>query len=211
MDTCSICLRDIEDKHLIYTLSCNHKFHFNCFKGYIFKTKHVFFVDCPNCRQMNINVSYPFKDDFVKNLKAICSQSVGKIRCPCTTTKGLKCKKKSHLLNYGLFQFHNKDILPKDKYEPMFKYIYHSLQCSNRCWETKIYLIDFVKKLLIKFKNEINTIEDIYKYLFIYIADAKKNKITNCYKDKSILYSYYGFELPSYDWVSSCVEKRCLF
>ena len=60
MDTCSICLRDIEDKHLVYTLSCNHKFHFNCFKGYIFKTKHTFFVDCPNCRQMNINIEYPF-------------------------------------------------------------------------------------------------------------------------------------------------------
>ena len=53
METCSICLDEIKDKQLPIQLSCNHKFHFTCFKKYVFKTKHTFFVDCPNCRQLN--------------------------------------------------------------------------------------------------------------------------------------------------------------
>ena len=144
MDTCSICLDTIEDKQLTYTLSCNHTFHFTCFKHYIFKTSHCFFIDCPLCRQLNYNIEYPFNDDYEKNVRVLCSSNVGKERCPMKTLQGHKCKKKSHLLNYGLCSFHNKDILPKDKYEPLCKYLYHMLQCTNRTWETKIYLLDFV-------------------------------------------------------------------
>ena len=99
METCSICLRDIEPKHMVYKLSCNHVFHFTCFKKYMLKTSGIFFVDCPNCRAMNHAVIYPFKEDYTKNLKAICSQGIGKLRCHCMTKAGLKCKKKSHILN----------------------------------------------------------------------------------------------------------------
>lgn len=210
MDTCSICLSDIEDKHLVYQLTCDHKFHFNCFKRYMFKTQHVFFVDCPNCRQLNYKVTYPFKDDYTKNLKAICNPGIGKIKCHCTTLKGLKCKKKSHLLNYGMCQFHNKEILPKNKYEVLCTYIYHLLMCSNRTWETKIYLIDIAKKLLLKF-DDIYSIDDVFRYYFMYIADAKKNNIENAYKNKELIYNYYDLELPPESWMKFCIDKRCLF
>ena len=209
METCSICLEDIENKHLPYTLSCNHIFHFSCFKKYMFKTNHTFFVDCPNCRQMNINVHYPYLD-YKKNLRALCSQQVGKVKCPCYTTNGLKCKKKSHLLNYGKCQFHSQ-ILSKDKYEPLCRYVYHLLMCGNRSWETKVYLIDIAKKLLIKFKDDIHTMDDIYRYLLMFISDAKKNDIQDYYKDKLLLYNYYDLEPPPPNWIKFCVEHKCLF
>jgi len=85
------------------------------------------------------------------------------------------------------------------------------LQCSNRTWETKIYLIDFAKKILIKYAYDVNTLEDIYRYLFVFIADAKKQEIDNCYKDKSILYNYYDLELPPDKWAEFCIDKKCLF
>ena len=211
METCSICLRDIEAKHMVYKLSCNHVFHFTCFKKYMLKTSGIFFVDCPNCRAMNHAVIYPFKEDYTKNLKAICSQGIGKLRCHCMTKAGLKCKKKSHILNYGMCQFHNRDILPKDKYEVMCKYIYHLLMCDNKTWETKISLMDFAKKLIIRFKDDIQSTEDIFRYIYIFICDAKKNKIKNIYKDKAILYNYYDLDMPDTDWLNFCVERRCIF
>ena len=101
METCSICLDVIKDKQLPIILSCNHIFHFTCFKTYMFKTKHTFYIDCPNCRQLNTRLELPFKDNYKNNLLALCHGSVGKVKCPCTTLQGLKCKKKSHLFNYG--------------------------------------------------------------------------------------------------------------
>jgi hypothetical protein len=209
MDTCSICLDTIQESKLSYTLSCNHTFHYSCFKAYMLKTKHIFFVDCPNCREMNINVAYPYSD-YKQCLHALCNEGVGKVKCPCTTSTGLKCKKKSHLLNYGKCQFHG-EILPKDKYEPLCKYVYHLFMCGNRSWETKLYLIDVAKKLLIKFKDDIHTIDDIHRYLLIYISDARKKNISDYYKDKRILYHYYDLELPPQPWIDFCVDRRCLF
>jgi len=211
MNTCSICLDVIEDKQVTYTLSCGHEFHFTCFKNYVLKTSHCFFIDCPLCRQLNVTLELPFPDNYQRNIQVLCSSNVGKVRCPMTTLHGLKCKKKSHLFNYGLCTFHNKEILPKDKYEPLCRYIYHLLQCSNRTWETKVYLVDFAKKILIKYSDDVNTLEDIYRYLFVYIADATKNKVDNCYKDKSILFNYYDLELPPDKWTDFCIDKRCLF
>jgi len=209
--TCSICLEDIDDTHLPITLTCNHTFHFTCFKTYVFKTKHTFFIDCPLCRELNYRIEYPFKNNFKKNVKVLCSLNVGKVRCSEMTLQGFKCKKKSHVLNYGKCQFHNKDILPNDKYEQLCIYMYHILQCTNRSWGTKVYLIDFVKKLLIKYGDDIHTLDDIYRYFFVFIADAKKKNITDYYKDKSILYDYYSLELPDSLWVDFCTDKRCLF
>ena len=211
METCSICLEDMTNTNLLTTFSCNHSFHYNCFKQMLFKTDQCFLMDCPNCRQLNHRVEYPFKDDFHKNLKAICSQAVGKHRCPKICKTGNKCKKKSHILNYGLCTFHHKGILPKDKYEVMTRYIYHLLMCPIKTWETKVYLMDVVKKLLIQYPQEMMTLDDVFKYLFVFIADAKKKDITNCFKDKLIIYNYYSLELPDPLWVDFCVEKKCLF
>jgi hypothetical protein len=160
---------------------------------------------------MNHRVDYPFKDNFQKNLQAICSQAVGKQRCPEICKNGKRCKKSSYILNYGLCTFHNTSILPKDKYELMTRYIYHLLMCSTKTWETKLFLIDVVKKLMITYPQEILVVDDIFKYLFIFIADAKKHNIENCYKDKLIIYEYYSLDLPDPRWISFCVEKKCLF
>ena len=211
METCSICLEDLKEPNVIYTLSCNHSFHYNCFKKMMFKTTQCFLVDCPNCRQLNYRVEYPFKDNFEKNLRAICSGAVGKQRCPITCKTGNKCKKKSHLLNYGLCTFHNKRILPKEKYEVMTRYIYHLLMCSTKTWETKVYLIDVIKKLIITYPQEITTIDDVFKYLFVFIGDAKKHGVSNCFNDKLIIYDYYSLELPDPLWVDFCIERKCLF
>ena len=210
VDICSICLLEIEDKHVVYKLSCNHKFHFGCFKRYMFKTSHSFFIDCPNCRQLNTNVIYPYGDNHYNNIRSLCSQGVGNIKCHCTTLKGLKCKKKSHLLNYGMCHFHNKDILPKGKCDILCKYIYQLLMCTNKSWETKVSLIDISKKLLLKF-DDISSVDDLLKYYFIYIADTKKHNINNAFKNKEILYNYYDLELPPESWLRFCVENRCLF
>ena len=83
--------------------------------------------------------------------------------------------------------------------------------CPTKMWETKLYLIDVVKKLLITYPQEIMVLDDIFKYLFIFVADAKKNNITNCFKDKLILYEYYSLDLPPSLWVDFCVGKKCLF
>ena len=61
---------------LTYKLSCNHIFHFTCFKNMYIKTN-SFFTDCPNCRQLNTHIEIPF-DDGYKNLKALCCSQVGK-------------------------------------------------------------------------------------------------------------------------------------
>ena len=75
--TCSICLDDIKDHQLSYKLSCNHVFHFTCFKKYVYKTTDCFFTDCPNCKQLNTHIDIPFEDGY-KNLKALCCSQVGK-------------------------------------------------------------------------------------------------------------------------------------
>ena len=83
METCSICLDEITDKQLPITLSCNHKFHFSCFKKYVFKKKHCFYIDCHNCRQLNNQLDYPFKDDYKKNIIAVCQSNMEKANSTC--------------------------------------------------------------------------------------------------------------------------------
>ena len=83
--------------------------------------------------------------------------------------------------------------------------------CDNKTWETKISLMDFAKKLIIRFKDDIQSTEDIFRYIYIFICDAKKNKIKNIYKDKAILYNYYDLDMPDTDWLNFCVERRCIF
>ena len=36
METCSICLEELNDNNIIKTLSCGHKYHFNCFKKLVY-------------------------------------------------------------------------------------------------------------------------------------------------------------------------------
>lgn len=209
-NTCTICLDDIKDHQLTYKLSCNHIFHFTCYKNYILHKSQTFFTECPNCKQLNTHFEYPFPDNYYKSFKALCKSQVCNVRCICKTKQGTVCKHKSNLFNYGMCHIHNKDVLSKDKYEPLCKYAYHLLQCETRTWITKIYLLDVAKKLLLRF-NDIHSVEDIYRYYFIYIADAKKNGIKNYYKDRSILYNYYDLEMPPQEWINYCIEKKVIF
>jgi hypothetical protein len=206
MDTCSICLDDINETDINYTLSCNHIFHYTCFRDYVYKSKNTFFTDCPNCKQLNINHNNPL-DDPTNNLKMLCKIP---LKCSCKTLKGLKCKKKPYLFNYGRCYNHNKDVLAKDKHELLLRYINHLLQSDMRSWSTKVTLVDIVKKLLIKF-DDIYGIEDIYRYMFMYMADAKHNDINNSYTDKNLIYQYYDLDLPPEDWLNICEVKRVLF
>ena len=41
--------------------------------------------------------------------------------------------------------------------------------CDNKTWETKISLMDFAKKLIIRFKDDIQSTEDIFRYIYITI------------------------------------------
>ena len=105
---------------------------------------------------------------------------------------------------------HNKDILTEDKQHLLLKYIVHLMQADMRSWSTKVTLIDVVKKLLLKFDN-IKGLEDIYNYMFMFMADAKHNGIDNCYTEREILYTYYDLEIPPQEWLETCVNKRILF
>ena len=92
MDTCSICLEEIKSNHITKTLSCNHKFHFCCFKKLVYHNGN-FFIDCPLCRNMNHNIDFPIKDDHRRNILLMCNGGVGNLYCSCTNKNGKKCKK----------------------------------------------------------------------------------------------------------------------
>ena len=206
---CSICLDEITDKNVTYKLSCNHVFHFTCFKKYVYKTTDCFFTDCPNCKQLNTHIEIPFEDGY-KNLKALCCSQVGKERCLCHNKDASRCKMKSHAFNYGKCRLHNKGIVPKDKTMLMTNYIFHLMQNQSRSWITKVFMIDIIKKMLIKFPD-INSLEDIYRYLHIYIADQKKSGALNWSTERWQLYDYYELEYPPEEWVNFCVNKKVLF
>ena len=71
-------------------------------------------------------------------------------------------------------------------------------------------MIDAIKKLLIKFPD-IKKLDDIYRYLHIYIADQKKLGVLNWSSDRWQLYDYYELEYPPEEWVNFCVDKKVLF
>ena len=157
---CSICLNEMKEDQCIFTLSCNHKLHYSCFLKYSFQKNHIF-IDCPLCREMNINSKKPLNDPET-NLREICSHKKPK-RCQAiNNTNGLRCKNKACLLNYGFCSVHHPDILPKDKYELMNTYIHYMLQVKAR-WFTKLHFIDMIKKVLIKYP-EINTFGEILTF-----------------------------------------------
>ena len=206
MDTCSICLDDIKETDKNYTLSCNHVFHFSCFRDYAYNKNTTFYKPCPNCKQLNLNIVKPF-DTVKDNLKAFCNMPR---RCNCKTLKGAKCKNKPYLFNYGMCYNHNKVILTDDKQQLLLMYIEHLMYSDLRSWSTKVTLIDVVKKLLLKF-DDINGLEDIYRYMFMYMADAKHSGINDYYTEREILYGYYDLEVPPQEWLEICVNKRILF
>ena len=119
---CCICLELISSKQE-FILSCNHTIHYNCFLSCVYKTQENIFIKCPLCREMNSNNKVNLLP--AENIKHMSFYKT--TRCCHKTKKGLICKNKSLLLNYGYCYQHNKNILMKEKYSLFCNYIYYLL------------------------------------------------------------------------------------
>jgi hypothetical protein len=73
-----------------------------------------------------------------------------------------------------------------------------------------VFMIDIIKKMIIKYPD-INSLEGIYRYLHVYIADKKKSGVLNWSTERWQLYDYYELEHPPEGWVDFCVDKKVLF
>ena len=198
---CSICLEDIEDDHVIKTLSCGHKLHFRCYTKVVYRHNN-FFINCPLCREVNKDVKKPYNDDR-KNIAILCSQKIGKLRCSCKTKNGNICKHKSRLLNYGMCYQHNKDILREEYYPLMIRYMYLILSQKSK-WENKLYYFDIGKKLLIKKLKPDSDIEELLGFFYEYFANKdKKNHLLE-------MYDYFNIEKPPEYWIKFCSERYIL-
>ena len=109
-------------------------------------------------------------------------------------------------MNYGYCSVHNKKILPKNKYLIMSIYLYYIIQ-TNNTWYTKVFLIDLVKKLLIKYP-EIERLEQIHYYMlrFKFHQFEDENIIQS-----SSMYEYYYLLTPPIEWTRKCIEKRVIY
>ena len=200
MTDCSVCLSKIDEDHIVKTLSCGHKFHYRCFMNIVHHNKN-YFINCPLCRSTNKNITKPFNDS-EKNLKLICARKVGKVRCICKTKNGTVCKHKASLFNYGMCHIHNKNILKKEYYQLMEKYI-DFVFCQRYNFISRLYTIDIGKKLIIKYADENTELQDILLYWFRYLNE-KNIKIIENYE---IIYDYFSLEKPHKRWIDYCSKK----
>lgn len=200
MNQCSVCLADIDEDHITKTLTCGHKFHYRCYMNIVHHSKN-YFINCPLCRNVNTNIKKPF-DDSEKNLKLICARKVGKVRCVCKTKNGKVCKNKASLFNYGMCHVHHKNILKKNFYKLMDKYIDFIL-CQRYNFLSRLFAIDIGKKLIIKHANENTDLQDILIFWFQYLNKKNIKTIQN-YGD---VYEYYELEKPSKKWIGHCSSR----
>tara|TARA_B100000575_G_C23113222_1_gene643251 strand:- start:450 stop:1064 length:615 start_codon:yes stop_codon:yes gene_type:complete len=203
MTVCSVCLDEIENNHVIKTLTCGHKFHYRCFLRLAYRSPN-FFIDCPLCRKPNEDVTKPFHDP-ERNIRILCSGKVGKVRCICRTKKGTVCKRKGKLLNYGMCYQHSPNILKKEFYPLMEKYLYF-IMCQRYNMRSRLYSIDLGKKLIMKYADSKTQIEDILIYWLKYITINKETNI----KDYNNVYDYYGLEKPDELWINHCSKNYIL-
>ena len=124
---CSICLESINENES-FKLSCNHKIHYKCFLSLIIKTNSTIFINCPLCRNININNKRP-SEDTLHNLNFFTKNK--NTRCKCYTKKNRKCKNKSLFMNNDMCRIHNNDILPENKYKLMEDFIFYLLEIKN--------------------------------------------------------------------------------
>ena len=203
MDNCSICLERIKKNDTIKRLSCNHYFHNKCFLLYCFQTEGHIFIECPLCREINVNNKKPHDDDLL-NIKELCK--IG--RCSHLTKKKRRCKKKSYILNDGYCTIHNKNYLPKNKYSLMSDYLYWLLETSN-ARITKIYMIDIGKKLMIQYP-EISTIQQIQYYFFRYYH-CNRYGHNNISVSPLEIYNYYKIRKPFKEWSKKCLKDYIIY
>ena len=198
---CSICLEKIEEP---YQLNCGHKYHYACFIKMCINNNNSF-ISCPLCRKVNKeHIKFKEPNESIKYFY----QKIG--RCQCKTKNGKVCKKKAKFMNYGYCQIHHKYIQMDLREEELFyKYIRYTFETQNTLY-TKIYLIDIVRKLIVKDKN-IQDISDILNRILRFYNDFKqKNKINNKIIDHNDLYNYYELEIPPKDWIKKCMKYKLL-
>ena len=102
------------------------------------------FIKCPLCREINTN-NKKFYNNSHDNIKILLSNQ----RCICKTKDGKRCRKKSHILNYGMCHIHNKKYLNKELYPLMVDFIYITLEQRITPWR-RINIIDMGKKIIIE-------------------------------------------------------------
>ena len=200
MNECSVCLNEIEEDHIVKTLSCGHNFHYRCFMNIVHHNKN-YFIECPLCRRKNEDISKPFTNP-ERNLRLICARKVGKVRCICKTKKGTVCKHKASLFNYGMCHVHNKNILKKEYYPLMEKYIDFVL-CQRYTFANRLFSIDIGKKLIIKYCNKDSELQDILYYWLKYISIKNINYVSD-YND---VYDFYELEKPPKGWMKYCIQR----
>ena len=201
METCSICLQELKENEPLQKFSCNHTFHFTCFRDMIFHNNESMFLECPLCRDNNKTVTKPFKDP-KQNIKIL---TLNEKKCSCMTRKGVKCKHNRKLLNYGYCHVHNKEVLQENFYPLMERYIY-LIMCQKNTFRTKLYLIDLGKKILMKYCDESSQLEDVLRYFYQYISIHSVKSV----KDYQRMYEYYDFTFPPEDWMQDCLEKKII-
>ena len=202
---CSICLEEFNNERSIFTLSCNHKLHYRCFLKYVY-LKGNMFIDCPLCRSMNTNTKSPI-DDPVSGLKELLFFS--QKRCCQITKSGRRCKKNQSLMNYGYCSIHHKNILSKNKYDLMNRYILYMLQINISSWHTKIAMIDFIKRIFIKYPD-IETFDEILSFAWIYKSHLQKLVLENDFIGMEDINEYYGLDDCPVEWVNKCIEDRII-
>jgi hypothetical protein len=205
---CSICLEKINTKDE-YKLTCNHSFHKKCYRACVFSNNLNIFIDCPLCRGFNYN-NDKLSCNSLENLRFFCYSG----RCCHETKEGNRCKNKSIILNYGYCYSHNKEILPKDKYELMVDFIYWMLEGNNKC-ETKLTMIDITKKLLIQNPN-IMKLNEILTYFYRFYHYYKHEGNLQGQDNSPLIrrqemYRYYDLELVEDGWHNRCLDKKIIF
>tara|TARA_B100000035_G_C20753580_1_gene445110 strand:- start:117 stop:590 length:474 start_codon:yes stop_codon:yes gene_type:complete len=156
---------------------------------------------------MNTDVSIPLKDN-KKSILLMCHPGVTKIRCIHITKSGTRCKLKSNVLNQGFCHIHNNDILKKEHYDLMCRWMYYLFQ-TNYKWSSMLYLIDFGKKLIIHKLDKEKNIDDILYHLYLYL---NKNLQDNDGKNHNMngVFNFYGFEEPTEGWITYCEDNRTI-
>jgi len=176
---CCICLNKLNED--IFTLSCSHELHIDCFLSLVFNNNMNIFIKCPLCRELNHENLYNTKYEDLNYI-------THKTRCICITNNNLRCKKKSCILNNGMCHIHNKNKLPKNKYKLMCQYILWLFE-TNDNFRTKYIMIDIAKCLCIKYEN-IKTVQEISHYFYYFYHINDKN--TQVHWDEM----YIFFNLP---------------
>jgi hypothetical protein len=200
---CPICYETMNEKNSLH-LSCNknHRFHTLCIRNYMLYNLD-FFIQCPCCREMNTRNLFNDADTTTILIRYLTEHNkLG--RCRHTTRQGTRCKHSMKLLNYGYCHIHNKEYLPKEKYDIIKEYM--TIIFLNRgSFGHRLISLDCAKKLLIKYKD-INTLGELYHLFIQFYRDT--SLIPGSIIDKSKFYEYHDIELPPVEWTNECKEKR---